>query len=132
MWRTVGKEAATSWSSHKDARQSADLAHYSVFSLGPIIVMAIASAGLFFGYDAVTSQVTSSLKDMLGDTGANAIDAMLAGASRPAEGILATVLGVGALLFAAIEFYLHGSAVAVLRILDQENHKEGDRKFSSD
>ncbi|OIM90608.1 hypothetical protein BLN97_32250 [Bradyrhizobium elkanii] len=94
--------------------------------------MAIASAGLFFGYDAVTSQVTSSLKDMLGDTGANAIDAMLAGASRPAEGILATVLGVGALLFAAIEFYLHGSAVAVLRILDQENHKEGDRKFSSD
>ncbi|MGN8544473.1 YihY/virulence factor BrkB family protein [Bradyrhizobium sp. 13971] len=102
MWWTVAKEAATSWSSHKDARQGAALAYYSVFSLGPIIVIAIAIAGLFFGYDAVTSQVTSSLKDMLGDTGAKAIEAMLAGASRPAEGILATVLGVGALLFAAI------------------------------
>ncbi|MBR1163818.1 YihY/virulence factor BrkB family protein [Bradyrhizobium elkanii] len=99
MWWTVAKEAATSWSSHKDARQGAALAYYSVFSLGPIIVIAIAIAGLLFGYDAVTSQVTSSLKDMLGDTG---IEAMLAGASRPAEGILATVLGVGALLFAAI------------------------------
>jgi uncharacterized BrkB/YihY/UPF0761 family membrane protein len=71
-------------------------------SLGPIIVIAIAIARLFFGNDAVTSQVTSSLKDMLGDTGAKAVESMLAGASRPAEGVLATILGVGALLFAAI------------------------------
>jgi membrane protein len=60
-----------------------------VFSLGPIIVIAIAIAGLFFGRDAVPSQVTSSLKDMLGETGVKAIEAMLAGASRPAEGALA-------------------------------------------
>jgi membrane protein len=39
---------------------------------------------------------------MLGDAGAKAIEAMLAGASRPAEGVLATVIGVAALLFAAI------------------------------
>jgi membrane protein len=71
-------------------------------SLGPIIVIAIAIAGLFFGHDAVTSQVTSSLKDMLGETGGRAIEAMLAGTSRPAQGALATILGVGALLFAAI------------------------------
>jgi len=70
--------------------------------LGPIIVIAIAIAGLFFGHEAVTSQVTSSLKGMLGDTGAKAIESMLAGASRPAEGALATILGIGALLFAAI------------------------------
>jgi membrane protein len=102
MWWTVAKEAATSWSGHKDARQGAALAYYSVFSLGPIIVIAIAIAGFFFGHDAVTSQVTASLKNMLGDTGAKAIEAMLAGANRPKEGALATVLGIGALLFAAI------------------------------
>jgi membrane protein len=102
MWWTVAKEATTSWSSHKDARQGAALAYYSVFSLGPIIVIAIAIAALFFGHDAVTSQVTSSLKDMLGETGAKAIESMLAGASRPAEGALVTILGTGALLFAAI------------------------------
>jgi membrane protein len=102
MWWTVAKEAATNWSGHKDARQGAALAYYSVFSLGPIIVIAIAIAGLFFGNEAVTSQVTSSLKEMMGDTGAEAIEAMLAGASRPAEGALATILGIGALLFAAI------------------------------
>ena len=89
MWWTVAKEAATNWSGHKDARQGAALAYYSVFSLGPIIVIAIAIAGLFFSHEAVTSQVTSSIKEMLGDTGAKAIEAMLAGASRPAEGTLA-------------------------------------------
>src|SRR3954447_19391340 len=102
MWWTVAKEAAASWSSHKDARQGAALAYYSVFSLGPIIVIAIAIAGLFFGHEAVTSQVTSSLMGMLGDTGAKAIESMLAGASRPAAGALATIFGIAALLFAAI------------------------------
>jgi membrane protein len=102
MWWTVVKEAGANWSNHKDARQGAALAYYSVFSLGPIIVIAIAVAGLLFGRDAVTSQVMASIKEMLGDTGAKAVEAMLAGASRPASGIMATVLGIGALLFAAI------------------------------
>ena len=102
MWWTVAKEAATNWSSHKDARQGAALAYYSVFSLGPIIVIAIAVAGLLFGHDAVTAQVMSSIKDMLGETGAKAVEAMLVGASRPAAGFIATTLSIGALLFAAI------------------------------
>jgi membrane protein len=102
MWWTVAKEAATNWSNHKDARQGAALAYYSVFSLGPIIVIAIAIAGLLFGREAVTAQVMSTLKGMLGDTGAKAIEAMLAGASRPTQGTVATGLGIGTLLFAAI------------------------------
>jgi membrane protein len=98
----VVKEAATNWSGHKDARQGAALAYYSVFSLGPIIVIVIAVAGLLFGRDPVTAQVMSSIAEMLGETGAKAVEAMLAGANRPAAGILATLLGIGALLFAAI------------------------------
>ena len=39
---------------------------------------------------------------MLGDSGAKAVQAMLADASRPREGMLATFLGIGTLLFAAI------------------------------
>jgi membrane protein len=101
LW-TVAKEAAANWSSHKDSRQGAALAYYSVFSLGPIIVIAIAVAGFFFGRDAVSGQVASSTKDMLGDTGAQAIQAMLADAGRPREGLLATLLGLGALIFTAI------------------------------
>ena len=85
-----------------DSRQGAALAYYSVFSLGPIILIAIAVAGFFFGKDAVSGQVTSSIKDTLGETGAQAVQAMLADAGRPRQGLLATLLGLGALLFAAI------------------------------
>src|SRR5258708_10951139 len=99
MWWTVLKEAAANWSNHKAARQGTTLAYYSVFSLGPIIVIAIAVAGLLFGHDAVSAQVMSSIREMLGETGAKAVEAMLARASRPAAGFLATVMGIGALLF---------------------------------
>lgn len=92
------KRGAAGWSNHKDSRHGAALAYYSVFSLGPIIVTAIAVAGFFFGSAAVTGQITGSIKDLLGDTGAKAVQAMLADAGRPRE----VLLGLGALLFAAI------------------------------
>src|SRR5258705_7231343 len=101
LW-TVAKQAAENWSTDKDARQGAALAYYSVFSLGPIIVIVIAVAGFFFGQEAVSGQVESSIKDMLGDTGAKAVQAMLADAGRPREGLVATLLGVGAMICAAI------------------------------
>lgn len=99
---TIVRDAAINWSIHKDARQGAALAYYSIFSIGPMIVIAIAIAGLFFGRDAVSGQVASSVKDLLGDAGANAIQAMLVDAGRQREGIIATLLGFGTLLFAAI------------------------------
>jgi membrane protein len=103
LW-TIAKEAALSWSRHKDARQGAALAYYSVFSIGPVIVIAIAiaMAGLAFGREAVNGEVATSIKGMLGDTGANAVQAMLADAGRPRQGLLATLLGTAALVFAAI------------------------------
>jgi membrane protein len=73
-----------------------------VFSLGPLILIAISVAGLVFGAEAVQGQVLRTLKGLLGDTGTQAIEAMLKGADRPREGMVATVIGIGTLLFAAI------------------------------
>jgi membrane protein len=101
LWIIV-REAASNWSRHKDSRQGAALAYYSVFSIGPVIVIAIAVAGLVFGRDAINGEVAGSIKGMLGDTGAHAVQAMLADAGRPRQGLLATVLGLGALVFAAV------------------------------
>src|SRR5262249_24234945 len=91
-----------SWSNHKAARLGAALAYYSIFSLGPLLVIAVAVAGLTFRHEAVRGEVGAQLRALLGDAGAQAVNAMLLGASKPMEGILATVLGVGALMFAAV------------------------------
>ena len=72
MWSTL-KEAAAQWAAHKDARMGAALSYYSVFSIGPLILIAVAIAGLVFGREAVQGQVTESLKGLLGENGAQAI-----------------------------------------------------------
>jgi len=101
-WWGITRDAASQWSEHKDARLGAALAYYSVFSIGPLILIAVAIAGLFFGQDAVRGEVGSALRGLLGDTGAQAIDGMLAGASKPSEGVIASIIGIGTLVFAAI------------------------------
>jgi membrane protein len=101
MWSLL-KDTAASWSNHKAARLGAALAYYSIFSLGPLLVIAVAVAGLTFRQEAVRGEVGAQLHSLLGDAGAQAVNAMLLGASQPREGILATVLGVGALMFAAV------------------------------
>jgi membrane protein len=90
------------WVAHKDARLGAALSYYSVFSIGPLILIAVAVAGLFFGREAVQGQVTESLRGLLGENGAQAINGMLVDANRPAEGIVATVIGIITLVAAAI------------------------------
>jgi membrane protein len=101
MW-TLIKTSATNWMAHKDARMGAALAYYSIFSLGPIVLIAMAIAGLFFGRDAVQSEVSGAMKGLLGDNGAEAVQTMLTGASKPTEGLMAALIGVGTLMFAAV------------------------------
>jgi membrane protein len=101
MW-TLMKASAGNWMAHKDARMGAALAYYSIFSLGPITIIAMAVAGLFFGRDVVQGEVSEAMKGLLGDSGAQAVQTMLAGASKPSEGLMATLIGLGALVFAAV------------------------------
>jgi membrane protein len=96
------RQTAANWIDHKDARAGAALAYYSVFSLGPLLVIAVAVAGLVFGEDAARGEVEAQLRGLLGDASAKAIDAMLASAGQPQQGIIATVLGTAILLFTAI------------------------------
>lgn len=92
----------SSWIAHKDARAGAALAYYSVFSLGPVMVIAIAIAGVAFGSEAAAGQVESQLRDVLGDAAAQAVNAMLVSAKAPKQGLFATIIGTTVLLFTAI------------------------------
>jgi membrane protein len=102
QWFDLIKETAASWIKHKDARAGAALAYYSIFALGPLLVIAVAIAGLAFGEDAARGEVEAQLRGVLGDSAAQAIDTMLAGASKPRQGIIATILGAVILLFSAV------------------------------
>jgi len=63
VWSLL-RETASRYSGHKASLLGAALAYYSVFSLGPLMVIAIAIAGLVFGDDAARGEVGAQLKDL--------------------------------------------------------------------
>src|SRR5262245_37482101 len=101
IW-SAAKDSGRLWLAHGDARLGAALAYYSVFSIGPLILIAVAVAGVVFGEQAVRGEVADGLRGLLGDSGAQAINGMLASASRPRQGLVATAVGILTLLAAAL------------------------------
>jgi len=102
MTWTVLKTAVDQWFRHRSARLGAALAYYSVFSMGPLLLIVTSIAGLFFGADAVRGSLTTQFKSLLGETGSKAVEAMLVGASSELSGIIAGLTGAVLLLVAAL------------------------------
>src|SRR6478609_9034100 len=101
MWK-IFKTAIDQWFVHRSARLGAALAYYSVFSMGPLLLIVTSFAGLFFGADAVRGNLSAQFRSLLGETGSRAVEAMLAGASSPHSGRLAAATGLILLLAAAL------------------------------
>jgi membrane protein len=72
----------------------AALAYYTLFALAPILVVAIAVAGLAFGPEAVRGEIVGQIDGLVGREGARAVQAMLEGAARPSSSIPATIIGI--------------------------------------
>ena len=87
-------------------RLGAALAYYAVFSLAPILILALAVAGLFFDSRVVEAQLNAQFEHFLGSEGAKAVATLVAGARKPTEGAVATVIGVVALVFGATGFFI--------------------------
>jgi membrane protein len=96
------KTTIENWIAHKDARQGAALAYYSVFSVGPLMMIAVGIAGLAFGQEAARGEVQGQLAGVVGQPTADVIDGMLASANKPQQGLLATAIGTAVLLFSAL------------------------------
>jgi membrane protein len=80
---------------------AAAISYYAAFSLAPLLVIAVAVAGLVFGADRVRDEVVSQFAGMMGKQGGELVGTVLENASKPKEGTLATVLGVAALVIGA-------------------------------
>lgn len=101
-WYTVIKDTYRAWSADKAPRLGAAVAYYSVFSLAPLLVIAIAVAGLVFGEQAAKGVLVDQLTGTVGRPQAEFLDAMIRSASSSVRsGITATVIGLITLLVGA-------------------------------
>jgi len=96
------KDTFSEWTEDKVPRLAAALAYYTAFALAPLLLIAIAVAGLVFGHEAATNQIGQQLSGLLGPSAAEAVNAMVqASSANKGGGILASIIGVVTLLFAS-------------------------------
>jgi membrane protein len=95
------REACTEWLRDAAARKGAALAYYTIFSLAPILILAIAIAGLFFGEQAARGEIVAQFAGLLGPEGARAVQALIESAAQPGAGGAAAVVGLVTLLVGA-------------------------------
>lgn len=95
------KEAFSNFDKDDCLRMSAALSYYSAFSLAPLILIAMAIAGSFFGEDAVRGVLAGELTREIGPAGATVIQDMVAHAHKPADNLLMSMIGTVLLLIGA-------------------------------
>ncbi|MEO7158013.1 MAG: YhjD/YihY/BrkB family envelope integrity protein, partial [Vicinamibacterales bacterium] len=64
----------------------ASLAYYTLFAIAPVLLMATAIAGMWFGPEAVRGEIVGQLDHLIGREGALAVQSLLEGASQPRAG----------------------------------------------
>lgn len=94
----MAKTAFGNWRNDFAPSMGAALAYYTVFSIAPLLVIVIAIAALIFGDEAAHGAIMGQASGMIGENGAKALEGMLASAQKPKQGMLASALGIVALL----------------------------------
>ncbi len=100
VWQML-KETVNDFIVDNAMSRGAAIAYYTILSIGPVLVICIAIAGLVFGHDAAQGAMVGQLRGMMGDKAADAVQTMIASASNKTSGIWATVLGLGTLVLTA-------------------------------
>ena len=82
-------------------RMSAALAYYTIFSLAPLLVIAIAIAGAALGEKAARGEIVEQIQTLIGREGARAIQTMIQSAHRPTHSAIASAIGIVTLFLGA-------------------------------
>ena len=103
---TVLSRSVHAWINHRAGSKGAALAFYTLFSMAPILILAIAGAGYVFGAEAAQGEIIAQVEGLVGRNGAQAIQAMLAGAQDHASGFTATMMASVLLLVGATSVFV--------------------------
>jgi len=93
------------WWDDNALRLSAALSYYTLFSLAPLLTIAVAIAGLVVDEKTVRDEVLGQSQGLLGKPGADAIADMLASAGQPVQGTIATVVSLVTLVIVSMGMF---------------------------
>ena len=99
--RWLLKTALVGWWNDRAMSLGASIAFFTVFSLAPMLLVAIAVAGLVFGREAAQGAIVAQLAGLTGGQTAAALEGMIASASSFDAGVIGLLIGVATFLLLA-------------------------------
>ena len=100
------KQTFQEWQEDKASLLAASLAYYTIFSLAPLLILAITVAGVILNRSAVEAQILIQAQNLIGKNGADFIKTLMENVSINLDkGIIASIIGLVALIFGAINIF---------------------------
>ncbi len=103
--KQVAIESLKAWIAQRATSKGAAVAFYTLFSLAPILLLAIGVAGLVFGKKAAHGQIIRQIQDIIGPQGAEAVQSLLAHGHNSGSGLIATAVAGAVLLIGATTIF---------------------------
>lgn len=101
----VAKQAVSSWVDDYAQSMGAALSYYTLFSLGPLVLIVISVAGLVFGQTTARDEIMSQLNGLMGQEGASAVADLLKSFNKPSTGLVGAAIGFVILLIGATSVF---------------------------
>jgi len=99
-WNLV-KESVNAFVDDEALTRGAAIAFYTVISIGPVLFIVVALAGLVFGEDAAQGAISRQLGSLMGQQSADLIQTVIQNAAERSAGFLAAAIGVVTLVITA-------------------------------
>ncbi|ODS99187.1 MAG: ribonuclease BN [Lautropia sp. SCN 69-89] len=100
-WWSITREAVKLWLDSNAFSHAGALAFYTLFSLAPVVIIAVSVIGIVMGEQAARGHIVAQLQDVMGREAARAVEQAVARSRIEESGLLPTLLGVAALLAGA-------------------------------
>jgi len=89
------------WTNDDAFQFSAALAFYTIFSIAPVLLIAVGVASFFLAPDTATDQIVGEMENMIGVQGANAVRQVIESSRGFGKGIWAVSVGIVTLITGA-------------------------------
>lgn len=97
----LSRKTVEAWIDDYAPSMGAALAYYTLFSIAPLLIIAIAVAGFVFGREAARGEIIAQIQNLIGQEGAIAVQGLLKSANEPVKGIFLTVVSIITLVIGA-------------------------------
>lgn len=100
-WQKVLQDSGKVWLDENAFSFAGALAFYTLFSLAPIVIIAVTVIGLVLGEEAAQGEIVAQFTDVMGAEAASVVERAVSQSRIEESGIWPTLLGVGALMLGA-------------------------------